>query len=600
MYRQAALFQRSLFFRLAFVLAFLLIPVVLIGMTFFYGGEQSLRKEILGSMEARVEAQLHAMEREVERIQVLQYEFMNNGFLNTVAVAPDYLDLYARSDAILQVQNALFALKNSSGLIKDTYAHIPAIGKTVSAMNGVDELDREQFLATQAEVKARPGSPIQYWQQRPVIVLVHDVPGLYEGEHALFSIVVELSVTEMIKSLSALDVNDYSGTVLMNPTGELTARSNETPNTALEHFMTGYRGTVAEAKAEAAVNRVDSIGEGKERSMLVARFSKALQLSMIHYVPEHQVLNQLYQYRNLFWIFAAVFLVFIAILSLLLFKMIHRPLLRLLRAFRKMEKGELEVQITSNSPNEFGYLFQGFNKMSRHMRELIEQVYTQKILVQRAELKQLQSQINPHFLYNSYFTLYNMIAVEDHDSAKQFAAQMGSYLRYITRNSSDEVPLQEEARHAKIYTDIQERRFRLRMKAEFGEVPEAYRACMVPRLILQPLIENAFEHVFDHMEEGGRLRITFEEEEEDRLLIRVADNGALLEADKLERLQISLRSDDAAAEMTGLLNINRRLRIKYGGARDGVWVDRSELGGMEVTLSIWREEHGHAARDDRG
>jgi len=584
MYRQATLFQHSLFFRLALALAFLLIPVVILGIQFFYGGEQSLRKEILGSMEARVEAQLHAMEKDVERIQVLQYDFMNNEFLNKLAVAPDYLNDYARSEAILQVQRSLFALKNSSALIEDTYAHIPAIQKSVSAMEGVGTIDLEQFAATQAELKKSPGNPIHYWQGNPVIVLVHDVPGLFEGEHALFSIVVKLSVPEMMKSMSLLDVNDYSGTVLMDPTRSLKAYSNQAGNPVLDNFITTYD----PAKSDNSVSSLDSIGKGSEKLMLATRFSKALQLSMIHYVPEDEVLSQLYQYRNWFWIFAIVFLIFITILCLMLFKMIHRPLLKLLRAFRKMEKGELEVQISDHSPNEFGYLFQGFNKMSRHMRELIEQVYTQQILVQRAELKQLQSQINPHFLYNSYFTLYNMISVEDNENAMQFASQMGSYLRYITRNSSDEVPLAEEAKHAKIYAEIQERRFRLRMKAEFGDVPEAYRAYMVPRLILQPLIENAFEHVFDHVEEGGILRITFQEEP-DRLVICVADNDAFLEDEQLEQLQAALKSDESAMEMTGLLNINRRLGIKYGD-RPGIELQRSSLGGLEVTLSIWREE----------
>ncbi|MGO4182628.1 sensor histidine kinase [Paenibacillus sp. TAF43_2] len=579
--------KSSLLLRFALLLALLLIPIILIGNNFYSGGRELLRREISNSMESRVDANIRAMEKEVERIQLLQFELINDESLNKLAVIPDYMNQYDKSQAILMVQDRLFALKNSSVYISDVSVHIPSLNRTISAMQGTGAMMHEQFNATSELARKSPGKAIYFLNHIPYIVLVHEVRGLYEAENAMYSIIVELSPNELSKSLSSLESSENSGSVLSDPNGDFIIRTHHYENPYLDQYIDQYK-----SGAPNEYENIRSIGEGDDRVLVSSRFSELLGFSLIHFVPEKHLFNNLHRYQQLFWVLIAVFLFFIIVLCLSLYRMIHRPLLALLRAFRKMEKGELDVTITENSRSEFGYLLQGFNKMSRYMRDLIEQVYTHKILVQRAELKHLQSQINPHFLYNSYFTLYNMIAVEDHDSAKQFASQMGSYLQYITRNSSDEVPLFEEAKHATIYAEIQGRRFRLRMKAKCGEVPTAYLEVKVPRLILQPLIENAFEHVFDHVEEGGLLSITFEEAE-DCLLIRVEDNGLLLDQERLEMLEELLRTDESTIETTGLLNIHRRLRMKYG-ERGGLVVGRSRLGGLEVRLTIWKEDKEYA------
>ncbi|MCX7657034.1 MAG: histidine kinase, partial [Treponemataceae bacterium] len=159
-----------------------------------------------------------------------------------------------------------------------------------------------------------------------------------------------------------------------------------------------------------------------------------------------------------------------------------------------MEEGDLKTRIEYERKDEFGYLFHSFNRMVDKLDELVNQVYVAKILAQKAELKQLQAQINPHFLYNSFFTLQRTIIGEDIDKAALYAEKLGSYFKYITRNRQEEVALEKEVEHARIFTDIQSMRFSRRIKIEFGCLPEECRDWIVPRLILQPLLENAFEH----------------------------------------------------------------------------------------------------------
>ena len=115
-------------------------------------------------------------------------------------------------------------------------------------------------------------------------------------------------------------------------------------------------------------------------------------------------------------------------------------------------------------------------------------------MIQRAELKQLQSQINPHFLFNSYFLLHRLIKSRNFERAVEISKNMGTYFQFITRNASDTVSLLREYEHAEIYADIQSLRFEGRIAVEVEPLPLCCQSIMVPRLIIQPSIENAFAH----------------------------------------------------------------------------------------------------------
>ena len=164
--------------------------------------------------------------------------------------------------------------------------------------------------------------------------------------------------------------------------------------------------------------------------------------------------------------------------------------------------------------------------MVKELKTLIEQSYKQKILVQRAEMKQLQSQINPHFLYNSFFILNTMARTEDYENIEKFTEQLGRYFQFITRSAADEVPLEKEVEHARVYTEIQAMRYSNRIKAYFEELPEEFWGIVVPRLILQPIIENAFEHGLGMVKKNGILTVSFEKLQ-NGLHIIIENNGEI-------------------------------------------------------------------------
>jgi len=206
-----------------------------------------------------------------------------------------------------------------------------------------------------------------------------------------------------------------------------------------------------------------------------------------------------------------------------------------------------------------------------------------KILMQKAQLKQLQSQINPHFLYNTFFALSTMVQTEQYDVLAKFTRHMGEYFQYITRNC-DEVLLKKEVEHAFIYSNIQSLRFNNRLKIDFGILPSEFEEVYVPRLIIQPLIENAVEHGVVNLRQNALIRVDFYRNEEN-LDIVVEDNGVgIVEMQRIKLIE-SMSREHEEQETTALVNVHKRIRLKFG-LNSGLIISKSELGGLRTVIRI--------------
>ncbi|MFI3206280.1 MAG: histidine kinase [Clostridia bacterium] len=266
-------------------------------------------------------------------------------------------------------------------------------------------------------------------------------------------------------------------------------------------------------------------------------------------------------------------------------KHIRRPLQKLSAAFEHINDQKYYIQLENAENPDFEFIYNKFNKMASNLNQLITKDYHNKILIQKSELKQLQAQINPHFLYNSFFILQRMIVSDVDKEARDMANKLAKYFNYITRNSKDSVPLKFEYEHAKIYSDIQSIRFEGRIEFFIEELPKEFENTIVPRQILQPILENVFNHGLKNKESDGVLRMSFEKFEKTFNIV-IEDNGEDLDEFELEKIQEKLRlSQDHSEvmEMSGMLNINKRL-VLFSNEKIIMELTRSELGGLKTSL----------------
>jgi two-component system sensor histidine kinase YesM len=173
---------------------------------------------------------------------------------------------------------------------------------------------------------------------------------------------------------------------------------------------------------------------------------------------------------------------------------------------------------------------------------------------------------------------------------EQFTALLGEYFQFVTRNASDEISLQQEIHHARMYTEIQELRFSRRIRIRFEPLPQELGGIKVPRLIVQPIIENAFKHSLEGKSQDGSMIVRFEAYDEEVRIV-VEDNGEGLTDEAVARIEHSLENGDERIETTGMVNIHRRLRMTFGGD-GGLKVARSPLGGLQASLCIPRSAEG--------
>jgi two-component system sensor histidine kinase YesM len=214
--------------------------------------------------------------------------------------------------------------------------------------------------------------------------------------------------------------------------------------------------------------------------------------------------------------------------------------------------------------------------MVASLQNMIEVNFNQRMLTQQAELRQLQAQINPHFLYNSFFILYRMAKDEDYENITDFLMYLSNFYRYITRDAQIEVPLLDEVIHADRYAKIQSLRFKKRITVEFDNLPLEYEKLKVPKLILQPLLENAFDHGLKDVEKNGKLTVSFAENS-DSFTITVQDNGEGMTGVAFSELL--QRMNGQHTETTGVVNIHKRLQLHFGNDY-GLRVSQIESGGM--------------------
>jgi two-component system, sensor histidine kinase YesM len=327
-----------------------------------------------------------------------------------------------------------------------------------------------------------------------------------------------------------------------------------------------------------------TVEQNGEKFLVVGAFSDYMNMIFFSCVAQKDVFGGLWYYRSLFTIFFAVMLAVAVAFSAGSYYLIRRPMKRLVYSLKRVEKGDLTVRIQHSLNDEYAYLYDTFNNMANALQNLIDLNYKQTLLTQQAEMRQLQTQINPHFLYNSFFTLYRMAKDGDIDDVTEFLVYLSDYYRFITRDAHSEIPLRQEVSHAENYAHIQQIRFRRRLKVVLDELPEQVQGKRVPRLILQPVLENAFNYGFKDMVENGILHVGYRLEA-GFLYIDVENNGTDVPEEMMESLRRQLAAADGLEEITGLINIHRRLKLKFG-PESGLRIRHGADGGLLVTLVI--------------
>ena len=267
----------------------------------------------------------------------------------------------------------------------------------------------------------------------------------------------------------------------------------------------------------------------------------------------------------------------------LLSRYLSQPVHQLDQAMGEVERGRFDVRLETGREDELGRLAGSFNRMTEEYRANLERNLRRQRELNETKLRMMQAQLNPHFLYNTLDTVKWLGVAHHAPQVAELATNLAAVLRSAI--SGDEiVTLDRELDLIERYLAIQSIRFEDRFTCEI-DVPERFRSCRVPKLALQPLVENAILHGVADLEEGY-IKLTAEEEEGD-LLLTVSDNGPGIPQDILEAVNSPEKRPPGGH--LGLFNVDSIIRLHYG-PRYGLSVLPGEGSRVRLRLPIRREE----------
>lgn len=534
------------------------------------GQQQIMLERLTESQLSKVRFYQSTLAMEVSRLQNSANAYINDEDMIKLAYFSDVFSDYKRSETIINLRKKMLLLREISPYIESVSIYMPNSSRGVNTVNYDNGLAQEDLDALRQE---QSGESMVIWHNGKILVSAAYSVGTPESDLLM---AIEVSRSEILKMLGSIETSDKSGALLLRGDWYLSPEELS-PSLIAPICSMVYT-------ADDQPDRIQTLRWQEEDYLFAWIRCPELNAYLVSYIPQTQILSQMQTGKNWILLMAVVAAILVTCAAILEFTSVHLPIQRMVQAFRAVEQGDRDIRLQTDRTDEFGDLYSSFNRMISTIDDLINQVYKQRMLSQQAQLKQLQTQINPHFFYNSFFTAQGMLDMGEYEAASDMLGALGRYFQFITRSGRAFIPLYRELAHAQTYCEVQQVRF-ADIDVQIGPLPTAWHEVFVPRLILQPLIENAYAYGLEDQPEGGMLSVSFEEEGDD-LLIHVCNNGHSMSPEELSSLRNKLaRTDDGAAEVTGMINIHRRLTLYYGPGY-GLTIEPWEPTGTHVTLRI--------------
>ncbi|MGG1611953.1 sensor histidine kinase [Paenibacillus sp. FSL K6-2441] len=296
--------------------------------------------------------------------------------------------------------------------------------------------------------------------------------------------------------------------------------------------------------------------------MVASRFERQRWTTYL-YMPKKELSAEGSLLRHNLYLLATLMLIFLAIVSILLSTVITHPLKKLMRNILLVEKGQFDQVQEIRSRDEIGHLSTRFQRMSHELKRLVERIQQEEKDKATAEIRALQSQINPHFLYNTLGSVKWIASMQQANKIVEMTDALIEMLFYAARSEDALVTVRQELDNLRNYMIIQKVRYYNRIRLEI-QADEDTLDERIPKLILQPLVENAIFHGLAWKEESGTITINVERSGND-ISITIQDNGVGMDDETLHSLTDSLAyAEKEEAQNIGLYNVMRRLKLHYG------------------------------------
>lgn len=348
------------------------------------------------------------------------------------------------------------------------------------------------------------------------------------------------------------------------------------------------------------LKKVGKTLRASKKQMVIETGENQYGLKVVVSVDTENAFQKLYAVRNTMYAFLAAAACFLVAASFYFSRRLTRPIHNMMEQMSKVESGDFDICLPVESGDEIGILSRRFNQMSQQLKTYINQSYVAQIRQNEAELTALKSQIYPHFLYNT-LEIIRMTALENEDrTVSKMIESLSEQIHYLIGPMQDMVPLEKEIDIVQKYVYLLN--CRIQGKVILSVQVLRSKNLFVPKLILQPIVENAYVHGIKP--KNGRGSILIEAEEKEGVLtVSVMDNGAGMSKEMLEKQKKLLEGNEPGIkneynwQSIGLKNVHDRIRFLYGESY-GIRITSTEGVGtiVQAVMPVRRLEK-HAEND---
>lgn len=403
-----------------------------------------------------------------------------------------------------------------------------------------------------------------YW----VVSLSRTVELTRNGNSMLGVLLVDMNYSSIEQLLEKANT-DTSGeyVYLMAPDGEIIYH----PKQNLIHM-----GLYEENNTEAAGYEDTTVKEnfhGEKRLVTVKTISYT-GWKLISVVPMKSFSMGMTGMRNLVVLLVALTVLAVVILNQMVSARISKPLRRLNDSVKEWEAGNMNPDIYIGGSMEVEHLGKTLRSTVAQIRQLMDDIVVEQEEKRKSELDALQSQINPHFLYNTLDSIVWMITGERYDDAVFMITQLASLFRISLSKGKTVIKIEDEVKHARNYMNIQKIRYKNSFEVDFQIEEDILDGCIV-KLVLQPLLENAIYYGMEFMDGEGEIHVRGYRKDKD-VYLEVEDNGLGMPEEEAAELLNGKERPHKHGSGVGLVNVHSRLKLRFGG---GLWSGYSQLPG---------------------
>lgn len=413
-----------------------------------------------------------------------------------------------------------------------------------------------------------------YW----VISLSRAVELTKAGNTSRGTLVVDMSFNGIEQLFSKINTSDGTYAYLMDGEGEIIYH----PKQKLI-YSDLYRENNKAAVEYEDGNRNEKF-DGEERSVIV-RTVGYTGWKIVSVTPVSQFSMNLLQMRFFFIAILAFSLILIIVLNLVISAQIANPIKKLENSVRDLEKGGVqpESDIYIGGSQEVQHLGRAVSNMIEQRNRLMDNVVEEQEAKRKSELEALQSQINPHFLYNTLDSIVWMIESNRYEEAIAMITDLASLFRISLSKGKNIISIDKEIQHARNYINIQKVRYKNKFDIKFDIDPQILLYSTM-KLILQPLLENAIYYGMESMDDEGLIFVRGYQTEND-IYLEVEDNGLGMPESVTEKLLIENNQLAKKGSGIGLLNVQKRIQI-YFGKKYGLNIESELDEGTKVTIHL--------------